>query len=155
MPASRCAATPTSRSSTSPTPSSSTARPTRRTSRPSPSRGRKSLPSCALDARLRRGYRPSGGAAVENLPSKTFDVLSFTGLIALIPFLLEGFKKLHPVVLNGREPWVCMVLCYLIGVPVKYFTPTDYNGWKGPMGWIVTVIGLFLCGVGAMAVHDN
>lgn len=92
---------------------------------------------------------------MENLPIKTFDVLSFTGLIALVPFLLEGVKKLLKTAVAGREPWVCMILCYAIGIPVKYYTPTAYNGLTGPMGWIVTVIGLFLCGVGAMAVHDN
>jgi len=92
---------------------------------------------------------------MENLPIKTFDVLSFTGLIALVPFMLEGFKRLMGAFISGREPWVCMILCFVIGIPVKYYTPTAYNGLTGPMGWIVTVIGLFLCGVGAMAVHDN
>lgn len=92
---------------------------------------------------------------MENLPIKTFDVLSFTGLIALVPFLLEGLKKLLKTFLEGREPWAVMILCYAIGVPVKYFTPTAYNGLTGPMGWIVTIVGLFLCGVAAMTVHDN
>jgi hypothetical protein len=92
---------------------------------------------------------------MENLPIKTFDVLSFTGLIALVPFMLEGFKRLFGSAISGREPWVCMILCFVIGIPVKYYTPTAYNGLTGPMGWIVTAIGLFLCGVGAMTVHDN
>jgi hypothetical protein len=92
---------------------------------------------------------------MDNLPIKTFDVLSFTGLIALIPFLLEGFKSLLKTMISGREPWVCMILTYAIGVPVKLVTPNAYNGLTGPMGWIVTIVGLFLCGVAAMQVHDN
>lgn len=92
---------------------------------------------------------------MENLPIKTFDVLSFTGLIALLPFLVEGLKKLLKGVLAGREPWATVILAYAIGVPVKYFTPTAYNGLVGPMGWIVTVVGLFLTAIAAMMVHDK
>lgn len=92
---------------------------------------------------------------MENLPIKTFDVLSFTGLIAVLPFLLEGLKSIAKPLISGREPLACMILCFLIGAPVKYFTPTAYNGLTGPMGWIVTIVGLFLCGVAAMTVHDN
>lgn len=92
---------------------------------------------------------------MENLPIKTFDVLSFTGLIALLPFILEGLKSIMKVLITGREPLVCMILAYAIGIPVKYFTPTAYNGQTGPMGWMLTVIGLFLCAVAAQNVHDK
>lgn len=92
---------------------------------------------------------------MENLPIKTFDVLSFTGLIALLPFLVEGLKKLLKTALAGREPWATVILAYAIGVPVKFFTPTAYNGLVGPMGWIVTIIGLFLTAIAAMMVHDK
>jgi len=92
---------------------------------------------------------------VENLPIKTFDVLSFTGLIALLPFLLEGVKKLAPGFISGKENWLCVILAYAIGIPVKIATPTAYNGLIGPMGWIVTIIGLFLTAIAAMMVHDK
>ncbi len=92
---------------------------------------------------------------MENLPIKTFDVLSFTGLIALLPFLVEGVKKLLKGLVTGREEWVTTILAFAIGIPVKVFTPTAYNGLTGPMGWIVTVIGLFLTAMAAMIVHDK
>ena len=92
---------------------------------------------------------------MENLPIKTFDILSFTGLIALLPFLLEGIKKLAGSFLDGKENWTCVILAYAIGVPVKFVTPTAYNGLTGPMGWIVTIIGLFLVSIAAMTVHDK
>ena len=92
---------------------------------------------------------------MENLPIKTFDVLSFTGLIALLPFLVEGVKSLLKQLVTGRENWVTVILAFAIGVPVKVFTPTAYNGLTGPMGWIVTVIGLFLCAMAAMLFHDK
>ena len=92
---------------------------------------------------------------MDNLPIKTLDVISFTGLIALLPFLLEGLKSIMKTLITGREPLACMILSYAIGLPVKYFTPTAYNSQTGPMGWILTVIGLFLCAVAAQNVHDK
>lgn len=92
---------------------------------------------------------------MENLPIKTFDVLSFTGLIALLPFLMEGLKMLSKSFFSGKENWVTVVLAFGIGVPVKVCTPLAYNGLTGPMGWIVTIIGLFLTSIAAMTVHDK
>ena len=92
---------------------------------------------------------------MENLPIKTFDVLSFTGLVALLPFMVEGFKMLSKSFFTGKENWVTVILAYVIGIAVKIATPDAYNGLTGPMGWITTLVGLFLTAIAAMMVHDK
>ena len=92
---------------------------------------------------------------MENLPIKNVDVLTYTGLIALLPFLVEGFKMLAKTFFTGKENWTCVVLAFAIGVPVKIAIPTAYNNTAGIIGWVTALVCLFLSAIAAMTVHDK
>ncbi len=92
---------------------------------------------------------------MENLPIKNVDVLTYTGLIAVLPFIVEGFKMLSRSFFTGKENWLSVILVFLIGVPVKISIPTAYSSSTGVIGWVTTLICLFLSAIAAMTVHDK
>lgn len=88
---------------------------------------------------------------MDNLPFKESDLASFGGLILIIPMLVGAIKKLFKTWVSGREPMLCVVLTYLVGIAAKFTIPGAFGG----VGWLTLLIGLLLSAVAAMTVHDK
>lgn len=93
---------------------------------------------------------------MDTLPFKGSDLLSFGGLALIIPMMIGGLKKLWPTWIAGKEPHLVFALTYVLGIASKLAAPDlAFGGQRGPMGWLVILVGLFFTALGAMAVHDN
>jgi uncharacterized membrane protein len=88
---------------------------------------------------------------MENLPFKESDLASFAGLIVVIPILVGALKKLFTAWIAGREPMLCVVLTYAVGITAKLTVPHAFGG----VGWLTLGIGLLLSSVASMNVHDS
>ena len=84
------------------------------------------------------------------LPFKESDLLSFGGLVALLPALAIGlgyFVKLKP----DRMHLVILFLSYAIGMGVKATVKTAYTG----VSWIGMAVALFLTAIAACQAFDT
>lgn len=87
---------------------------------------------------------------MENLSIKESDLASFAGLAFVIPMLVGVLKKLFSKWIAGREPMLCVVLTYLIGVTAKRTVPGAFGG----VGWLTLLVSLLIVAGLAAQVHD-
>lgn len=87
---------------------------------------------------------------MDNLQIKESDLASFAGLAFIIPVLVSTLKRLATKWIDGREPMVCVVLTYAIGVIAKKTVPGAFGG----VGWLTLLVSLMLVAGAAAQVHD-
>lgn len=86
-----------------------------------------------------------------DLPIKEADLASFAGLAIVVPLIVGALKRLFKTWVSGKEPMICLVVTYIIGVTAKLTIKEAFPG----VGWLMLLVGLLIVAATAGTVHDK
>ena len=89
------------------------------------------------------------------LPFKETDLMSWGGLMIVVPLVVSLLKTLIPKWANGKEPMIAVALSYILGIAGKLSVKTAFGTSNTVAGWTTFLIGLLFVSVMAMQLHDN
>jgi uncharacterized membrane protein len=89
------------------------------------------------------------------IPFKETDLMSWGGLMLIVPIIVSLVKTLVPKWTDGKEPILAVGLSYLLGIAGKISMKTAFGTSNTVAGWTTFLIGLLFVAVMAMQLHDN
>jgi hypothetical protein len=87
---------------------------------------------------------------IQNLSFKESDVASFAGLVVVVPAIVGALKGLFKKWIDGKEPIICVMVTYALGVTAKLTIPMAFGG----VGWLVLLVSLIIVAKMAAGIHD-
>jgi len=79
-----------------------------------------------------------------------WDLVTYPGLIAAVIAIVGALKKLFATWTEGKEPYLGLLLSYVLGIAAKLTIPGAY----AKVHWLVFLVTLLFVAVGAKLGHD-
>jgi hypothetical protein len=79
-----------------------------------------------------------------------WDLVTYPGLVAAVIAIVGGLKKLFEKWVTGKEPYLGLILSYVLGIAAKLTIPGAFV----KVHWLVFLVSLLGVAVGAKLGHD-
>lgn len=80
-----------------------------------------------------------------------WDLVTYPGLMFCVVAIVGALKKLFPAWIDGKEPYLGLLLSYVLGIAAKLSIPNAFT----KVHWVVFLVTLLFVAVGAKLGHDH
>lgn len=80
-----------------------------------------------------------------------WDLVTYPGLMFAVVAIVGGIKKLFTTWAEGKEPYMGLILSYVLGIAARLTIP----GAFAKVHWVVFLVSLLFVAVGAKLGHDH